>query len=135
MRKLYSIFAIALMAMCAFSFSSCDNKGDETEELVASNSVYQTKWITFDAVYTAMYGTRDGEPFVVLDFSTKTQVDWYVQQGNKIVHSCGTMSYTQSGNIVKITTDSGKTAVYEINGRKMTKTNDEGLRYTSFTKQ
>ncbi len=120
-----------MVALFSIGFLSCSNDDDETN----ANIVYGTKWYTTDSMYDALFGTKGGPNYIVLDFSSKTKVEYYVKQGDVIKTIFDTMDYRCEGTTVTIFTDPGNYAIYEINGRKMTKKNNEGLRFTSFIKQ
>ena len=120
---------IALLSL--YGFSSC-SKDDDV--VVDTNFMYQKKFYTTDPVYDLLFGTKNGANYVILDFSSKTQVEWYVIQGGQIKSVLSTFTYVcKEDNTVEITSEEGKTAIYMVTSKQMKKINDDGLRYTSLT--
>ena len=120
-----------LSFLCIGFFSSCSS--DEDDVVKDTNFMVNTKWYTKDPLYDTLFGTKDGPNYVILDFSSKSNVEWYVIQNKQVKSVLSTMTYKcKDGNTVEITSDGG-TAVYSVSGKQMKKTNEDGLRYTSFT--
>ena len=124
---------LAMLSLVAFSACSTDS-ADDDEVKKDTNFMMNTKWYTRDSLYDAMFGTKDGPNYIILDFSSETQVEYYVVQNNQIKSVFSTLTYKcKEDNIVEITSDGGGTAIFSVTGKQMKKINDEGLRYTSFT--
>lgn len=135
--KKFGLLAFApffLAVLCSFSFSSCSS--DDDDDNPNTNFVYGTKWYTTDLVtmWESLYGKGAGPSYIVLHFDQQASAEMYFLQGDVIVTSFSRVNYTCQGNRVMISAE-GKTAIYEVKGREMKKVNNEGMRYTTFTRQ
>lgn len=110
--------------MMLLSLSSCKSDDKDT------NFMYGTKWYARDSMYDWLFGTKDGPNYVVLDFSSKTEVEWYVVQNKQVKSVLSTLTYfCKEDNIVEIISEGGQKAIYSVKGKQMEKINDDGLRY------
>lgn len=132
--KLLAFAPILFAALFSVSLTSCSSSDDDDNP--NTNFVYGTKWYTTDLVsmWEILYGKGAGQSYIVLHFDQQTSAEMYFLQGNVIVTSLSRVNYACEGNRVMISAE-GKTAVYEVKGREMKKVNDEGMRYTTFTRQ